>query len=206
MPLINLGSLSVSPGAAGTVMPASFELSASPLPGLLVFERSPVYDHRGGFDRLFDSVVVGAASAEIVVRHVNLASNCAKATIRGMHYQTSPHSETKVVTCLRGKAFDVVVDIRAGSSTFLESHAEILSPDLLKTIVIPPGFAHGYQTLEDDTELLYLHSVGFEPDAQRGLHPLDDTLEISWPLPPVALSERDSQHPLVVSGWEGVLL
>ncbi len=185
-------------------MPAGFEYWASPLPGLLVFQRSPVHDPRGGFDRLFDSVVVGAAGAEAEVRQVNLASNRARGTIRGLHYQARPHSETKVVTCLRGRAFDVVVDIREGSPTFLESHAEMLSPDASKTIVIPPGFAHGYQTMEDDTDLLYLHSGGFVDNAQRGLHPLDDSLGIIWPLSPVIISERDSQHPLIVGGWEGV--
>ena len=185
-------------------MPADFEFSASPLSGLLVFQRSPARDPRGGFDRLFDSVVVGTAGAETEVRDINLATNHAKGTIRGFHYQASPHSETKIITCLRGRAFDVVIDIRAGSSTFLQSHTEMLSPDISKTIVVPPGFAHGYQTMEDDTELLYLHSIGFKADAQRGLHPLDGTLGISWPLSPTVLSERDSQHPLIVDGWEGV--
>jgi dTDP-4-dehydrorhamnose 3,5-epimerase len=185
-------------------MAVGFEYVTSALAGLLIFHRSPVHDLRGGFDRLFDSVTVAAAGSQIEIQHVNLATNLTKGTIRGLHYQVSPYCETKVVTCLRGRAFDVVVDIRAGSPTFLESHVELLSPSASKTIVIPPGFAHGYQTLEDETELLYLHSVGFVPDAERGLHPFDDLLSIDWPLKSPIISERDSQHPPIAVGWEGV--
>jgi dTDP-4-dehydrorhamnose 3,5-epimerase len=187
-------------------MPAGFNFSTSPLPGLLVFQRSPVHDRRGVLDRLFDSAVIGAAGGDTEVKHVNLAVNRKKGTIRGLHYQESPHCETKIVTCLRGQVFDVVVDIRAGSPTFLESHVEVLGSDESKTVVIPPGFAHGYQTVEDDTELLYLHSAAFVVEAERGLHPLDATLGIRWPLSSPIISERDSQHRAIDVDWEGVQL
>ena len=93
-----------------------------------------------------------------------------RGTVRGMHFQHPPHAETKFVSCLRGEVFDVAVDLRNGSPTFLHWHAEILSADNHRTLVIPEGFAHGFQTLSDDCEMLYFHTAAYNPEAEGGLN------------------------------------
>lgn len=98
-----------------------------------------------------------------------------------MHFQRTPHAEMKLVSCVRGLVFDVAVDLRRGSPTFLRWHSELLSADNHKTLVIPEGFAHGFQTLTDDCEMLYLHTTAYAPDAEAGLNPQDARLAIAWP-------------------------
>ena len=186
------------------MMPAGFEYVASPLAGLKVFERRPVCDKRGEFDRLFDSAALAAVGADSQVRQVNYVTNIRKGTVRGLHYQKQPYQETKTVTCLHGKAFDVVVDVRIGSPTFLQYHFEILDPEGLKTFVIPAGFAHGYQTMEDDTGLLYCSSNDFSPNSEGGLNPFDEALGIQWPLALTEISDRDYGCPKITSLWKGI--
>jgi dTDP-4-dehydrorhamnose 3,5-epimerase len=110
------------------------------------------------------------------------------------------------VSCLRGEVFDIAVDLRHNSPTFLRWHAERLSPDNHKTVVIPEGFAHGFQTLTDDCELLYFHTVAYQPGAEGGLNAQDPRLAIQWPLPVVGLSLRDSAYPFLSNTFSGVVL
>jgi dTDP-4-dehydrorhamnose 3,5-epimerase len=110
----------------------------------------------------------------------------------------------KLVSCLRGEVFDVAVDLRDGSPTFLKWHAEILSATNYKTLLIPEGFAHGFQALADDSEMLYLHTVPFQRGSEAGLHPADPRLGIRWPLDVAELSPRDAGHPMVKSIFRGV--
>ena len=112
--------------------------------------------------------------------------------------------ETKTVTCLRGRAFDVAVDIRKDSPTFLQWHAEILATDETKTIVIPGGFAHGYQTMEDNTELLYFCNEAYAPFAHGGLNPFDEAIRIQWPVELTEIADRDSQCERITNSWRGV--
>jgi dTDP-4-dehydrorhamnose 3,5-epimerase len=121
-----------------------------------------------------------------------------------MHFQHPPHAETKFVSCLRGEVFDVAVDLRQGSPTFLHWHAEILTADNHKTLVIPEGCAHGFQTLTKDCEMLYLHTNAYRADAEGGLNAIDTRLAILWPLPITEQSERDSTHPFVSEDFCGV--
>jgi dTDP-4-dehydrorhamnose 3,5-epimerase len=111
-----------------------------------------------------------------------------------MHFQSPPHAEMKLVTCLRGEVFDVAVDLRQGSPTLLRWHAEVLCPDNHWTLLIPEGFAHGFQALSDDCELLYFHTARYEPAAEAGLHAEDPLLAIRWPKPVTGLSPRDAAH------------
>ncbi len=111
--------------------------------------------------------------------------------MRGVHFQKAPHAEMKLVRCLKGKVWDVAVDLREGSPTQYQWHAEILSGENYKMMVIPEGFAHGFQTIEPDSELLYLHTEYYHPESEGGLHPLSERLGISWPLDITQLSERD---------------
>ena len=122
-----------------------------------------------------------------------------------MHYQLPPSAEAKIVSCLRGAAFDVAVDLRRDSPTFLQWHAETLSAENHRSLVIPEGVAHGFQALADDCELLYFHTAAYDPAAERGLHPGDPRLAIAWPLPVERLSERDASHPPLTPEFDGVV-
>ena len=127
-----------------------------------------------------------------------------KGTVRGMHFQYPPHAETKLVSCFRGKVFDVAVDLRKDSPTFLQSHAEILSNENLKTFLIPEGFAHGYQTLSDDCEMLYFHTANYVKEAEKGFNSTDPLLRIKWPLKISQISSRDKSHPSITSEFQGI--
>ena len=126
--------------------------------------------------------------------------------IRGLHYQSPPYVEMKFVRCLQGKVWDVVIDLRADSPTFLRWHAEELAPSSNCTLVIPEGCAHGFQVLQSGSELLYMHTEFYSPEHEGGVRYDDPRLQISWPLLPVDLSERDLNHPLMNSDFEGIKL
>jgi dTDP-4-dehydrorhamnose 3,5-epimerase len=121
-----------------------------------------------------------------------------------LHFQHPPYAECKLVTCLAGEVFDVAVDVRHNSPTFLHWHAEILSAENKKTFLIPEGFAHGFQTLTGNCEMLYFHTVAFRPEAEGALNVLDPRLAIRWPQPVAGLSARDADHPMLDDGFRGV--
>lgn len=121
-----------------------------------------------------------------------------------MHFQYPPHAETKFVSCLRGEVFDVAVDLRQGSPTFLRWHAEILGAGDHKTLMIPEGFAHGFQTLTEDCEMLYSHTAAYQPGAECGLNAKDPRLNIRRPEAIAELSPRDAAHPLLAGDFFGI--
>lgn len=123
-----------------------------------------------------------------------------------MHFQCPPHVETKIVSCLKGEIFDVAVDIRKGSPTFLFWHAEILSAANQKSMLIPEGFAHGFQTLSKGCELIYLHTSSYAPGCEGGLNVHDPRLAIAWPLDIAELSNRDQSFSCVDDEFEGLYL
>ncbi len=127
-----------------------------------------------------------------------------KGSVRGMHYQLPPHSEVKIVRCLKGSVLDVIVDLRKGSPTFLKHHGELLSQDNIKMMYIPEGFAHGFQTLEEDCELLYLHSEFYTPSSESAIRYDDPLVGIEWPLPVSDISERDKNHALLSNDFSGI--
>ena len=185
-------------------MTNSFEIFPTPIIGLNVLQRKPLGDDRGYLERLFcldelQSVIGGRTIVQI---NHTLTVKCG--TVRGMHFQHPPYAEVKLVSCLRGKVFDVAVDIRRDSPTFLKWHGEILTADNHKTIVIPEGFAHGFQTLTDDCEMLYFHTAAFQPDAEGGLNAKDPKLAIQWPLPITEQSPRDLAHSILTADFTGV--
>ena len=121
-----------------------------------------------------------------------------------MHFQRSPHAETKMVSCLRGEVFDVAVDLRQASPTFLHWHGEILSEANNLSLIIPEGFAHGFQALSADCELLYCHTAAYAPQAEDGVNARDETLAIAWPIAITEISDRDAALPHVTAGYNGV--
>jgi dTDP-4-dehydrorhamnose 3,5-epimerase len=183
-----------------------FDIQSTLLSGLQIVTRKPLGDHRGYLERLFcvDELREIFGARRIV--QINHTLTQKKGMVRGMHFQYSPHAEMKLVSCLRGEVFDVAVDLRKNSPTFLYWYGEILSANNHKTLAIPEGFAHGFQTLTDDCEMLYLHTAAYAPNAESGLNPQDAKLAIAWPLPIAEVSPRDAGHAPIVDNFEGVTL
>jgi dTDP-4-dehydrorhamnose 3,5-epimerase len=175
-------------------MSERFTLTPLPLPGLVRLERHARRDSRGFLERMFCEADLESLLPGGRVVQVNRTQTQRPGTVRGLHFQRPPHAETKIVSCLRGEVFDVAVDVRPHSPTFLGWHAERLSEANATSLVIPPGFAHGFQALEADSELLYFHSAAWSPPAEDGLHPEDPALRIAWPRPVAEMSRRDRGH------------
>ena len=135
---------------------------------------------------------------------MNFSLTEACGAIRGVHFQHPPYSEMKLVRCVKGRVWDVVVDLRADSSTFMEWHAEELSQHNARMMIIPEGCAHGFQALEIKSELLYLHTDFYTPDAEDGLAYNDPLLNILWPLPVTEVSLRDQSHSGLSKGFPGI--
>lgn len=176
------------------------------VPDLLVVERSPYADARGAFARLYCENELRVLIGDRRIVQINHSRTSTVGAVRGLHFQSPPHAEMKLVRCLKGRAWDVAVDLRHGSPTFLHWHAEELSPANARMMVIPEGFAHGFQVLEPDSELLYLHTASYTPAAEGGLRHDDPALGIIWPLAVIDLSARDAKHPLIKAGFEGIRL
>jgi dTDP-4-dehydrorhamnose 3,5-epimerase len=166
-----------------------------PLSGLVRVQRRRFTDERGFLARVFCAQELAAAGWHKPVAQINHGHTAHRATVRGMHFQTPPHTEMKLVSCLRGRVFDVAVDLRRGSPTFGRWHAEELAAEDGTALLLPEGFAHGFQALSDDIELLYCHSEPYVPGAESGVHPLDPRLGIAWPLRPTGVSPRDRSLP-----------
>jgi dTDP-4-dehydrorhamnose 3,5-epimerase len=180
------------------------EITHLPLAGLKLITRHRLGDSRGSFSRLFCAEELAPAGWTKPIAQINHTVTPKRGTVRGMHFQHPPHSEMKLVSCLRGEVYDVAVDLRQGSATFLSWHGEMLSADNNKAMLIPVGFAHGFQALTDDVELLYCHSAPFAAGFEGGVQPTDPLLGIAWPRPIALLSERDSGHPLLTDSFAGI--
>jgi dTDP-4-dehydrorhamnose 3,5-epimerase len=183
-----------------------FIVTDTPLAGLKVVQRQILGDARGYLSRLFCAEELHPAGWHGPIAQINHTLTQQAGTVRGMHYQKPPHTEIKLVSCLRGEVWDVVVDLRPHSPTYLHWHALHLSADNHCALLIPQGFAHGFQTLVDDVEMLYCHSAPYAPTADAGLNSLDTRLGLAWPRPVVALSARDSGHAMIGPDFEGVRL
>jgi dTDP-4-dehydrorhamnose 3,5-epimerase len=181
-----------------------FVFRDTPIAGLQVLEHRTTGDARGWFRRLFCAQDLAGLLGGRPIVQVNHTLTRAARTVRGLHFQHPPYAEAKFVTCLRGKVFDVGVDLRRGSRTFLKWHAEVLEGGSSPTMYIPEGFAHGFQALTDDCELLYFHTCAYEPAAEGGIDALDPRLGIAWPLPVGDRSARDHAHPLLTDSFTGV--
>lgn len=185
---------------------SELSLVALPLAGLFSLQHKVHEDERGRFARLFCQGSLAAFGQPLQIRQINHSRTAQRGTVRGLHFQYPPHAESKLISCLRGAVWDVVVDLRRGSATFLHWHAECLEAGDGRSLLLPPGFAHGFQTLNDDAELLYLHSADYTPSHEGGLSPSDPRLAINWPLPLNNLSARDAAHPLLGGDFQGVEL
>ncbi|MGE5294482.1 MAG: dTDP-4-dehydrorhamnose 3,5-epimerase [Solirubrobacterales bacterium] len=183
-----------------------FSFSPTSLDGLTVVWRKAIEDERGFLCRVYCSDEFRDVGLTKDIVQINHTLTRIQGAVRGLHYQCPPHCETKIVNCLRGEIFDVAVDLRQGSPTFLRWYGEILSADNRKSLLIPEGFAHGFQTLTSDCELLYFHTAAYAPGAEGGLHVLDPHLAIVWPLPVEQLSNRDQGYAFVDSRFRGICI
>lgn len=183
-----------------------FSLTNGPIDDLVLIERTRIGDSRGFLSRMFCRDELRAAGWDKPIAQINHTRTERRGTVRGMHFQTVPHAEMKLVSCIHGEVWDVAVDLRTNSPTFLKWHAEHLSAENCKALLIPEGFAHGFQVLSDVAELLYCHSEPYTPHAEAGVHPQDPKLGISWPLPIAEISERDNQRPALTPSFTGVSL
>lgn len=184
-------------------MSERFTISPTPLPDLVLVERTRRGDYRGFLSRLYCGEDLREAGFDSPIAQINHTCTHRRGAIRGMHFQHAPYAEDKFVSVLRGAVFDVAVDLRPGPA-FLAWHGEILSANNARSLFIPKGFAHGFQTLEEDCELLYLHTAPYTPEAEDGLNPFDDRIAIDWPLPDAQLSDRDRAHPMLGPDFSGV--
>lgn len=162
-----------------------------------LIELEPHGDQRGHFARTFcrDEFARHGLIGEYVQQNTSFSAQ--RGTLRGLHYQLRPHGEAKLVRCLKGAIVDVIVDLRADSSTYLRHQSFELTDDNRRQLYVPPGFAHGFQTLSDDVEVSYLVSASYHPQAERGLRYDDERLGIDWPLPVSVLSDKDAAWPLI---------
>ncbi len=168
-----------------------------PLEGAFVIEAEPFADDRGLFARVFCKQELQSILHGKNIVQVNHSMTRQKGAIRGMHFQRSPKAEIKMVKCLRGSVFDVMIDLRRGSSTFLNWHGEKLSAENMKLMYIPEGFAHGFQALEENSEIIYFVTEFYSPKHESGVRYNDPKIEIKWPLEMTDISEKDRNHPLL---------
>jgi dTDP-4-dehydrorhamnose 3,5-epimerase len=178
----------------------------TPLHGMKLIQRNPIGDHRGYLERMFCGEELQSFIPDRGIVQINHTMTAKRGTVRGMHFQYPPYAETKIVSCLHGEVFDVAVDLRQGSPTFLHWHAEILSANNHRTLLIPEGFAHGFQTLSEGCELLYFHTAAYRSVAEGGLNALDSRLNIRWPETVIERSPRDAAHSMLTDDFTGIVL
>jgi dTDP-4-dehydrorhamnose 3,5-epimerase len=175
----------------------------TPLTGLKEVVRQRMGDTRGTFSRIFCEAELQMAGWCRPIAQINQTVTMKAGAVRGLHYQNAPHAEMKLVSCLMGEVWDVAVDLRPSSATFLQWYGTHLSANNGRALLIPEGFAHGFQALCDEAQLLYCHSSAYVPASEAGLDALDRRLAIAWPLPITVRSSRDLGLPAVDSHFCG---
>lgn len=171
------------------------QLIQTKLAGVFVVEVSANADERGLFARTYDAAIFAAAGLPVDWPQCNTSFNHARGTLRGLHYQAEPKGEPKLVRCTRGTIFDVAVDLRAGSATCYQWFGVELSADNRHALFIPSGFAHGFLTLEDKSEVLYQMGETYDASLARGVRWNDPAFQIEWPFEAAVISERDANYP-----------
>lgn len=173
----------------------------TPLAGAYVIDLETRGDERGFFARAFCADEFGRHGLVTRFAQINDSLSAGRGTLRGLHYQLAPHAETKVVRCVRGALHDVILDLRPGSPTFGRSHGVDLTAENRRMLYVPKGFAHGFVTLQDDTEALYLVDEPYAPAHERGVRWDDPRFAIRWPVAPAVLSDKDRGHRDFDPAW-----
>ena len=183
-----------------------FQGFETPLAGVWRIERSLIADARGFLGRLFCAEELSAYGWIWPIAQINHALTEKSGTVRGMHFQQPPHAEAKLVSCVKGSVWDVVIDLRRDSLTYMRWTAHVISAINQCALLIPPGCAHGFQSLEDRSELLYCHSHPYVADADAALNPQDPTLASPWPQTITLISDKDRQRPLLNKTFQGLII
>ena len=185
---------------------SQFNFISTDLAGLTVVQRNAIEDQRGFLSRFYCAEEFSKAGIIKSIAQINHTLTRTKGAVRGLHFQFPPHAETKLVSCLQGEIFDVVVDLRCDSPTLLHWHGEILSAKNRKSLLIPEGFAHGFQALTENCELIYLHTAAYHPELEGALNATDPRLDIAWPLAVTGISEKDRNHKMIEQDFAGIIL
>lgn len=181
-----------------------FDVRSTALCGVYCITPKPRHDDRGYFERLFCQEEFQRLGLTKPIVQINHTLTKPQGAIRGMHFQYPPYAETKIVRCLRGAIFDVAVDIRTGSATFLQWYGATLTAESGAMMYLPEGMAHGFQTLTSDVELLYCHTAAYHPEVEGGLHFADPMLKIQWKLPCTEVSRKDAAYPFIDPHFHGI--
>lgn len=182
------------------------EISDTSIQGLKLISGGGFKDSRGSFERLFCVNELTEILGDRQIVQINYSVTKSVGAIRGLHYQKPPQAEMKLIRCLRGKVWDVGLDVRKGSSTFLKYYSVELSSRNGLMVILPEGVAHGFQVLESDSEMLYLHTAPYNKGSESALRYSDPKLSIDWPLPATDLSQRDKSHLLLDNSFKGLFL
>jgi dTDP-4-dehydrorhamnose 3,5-epimerase len=174
------------------------------LKGAYIIELEPYRDSRGLFARTFCKNEFKKIGHHKEFVQFNHSATSQKGTIRGMHYQVPPGAEIKLIRCIRGSVYDVIIDLRHYSPTFLSYYGVELSEENMKMIYVPEGFAHGFQTLENNAQLIYHHTQFYNPEYERGIRYNDPSVGINWPLKAVNVTEKDKNYPLIDNNFKGI--
>jgi dTDP-4-dehydrorhamnose 3,5-epimerase len=180
------------------IMSNRFNIIDAPISGLKIIRRLPIGDSRGYLERLFCIEELEELLKGKSIHQINHTLTSKSGTVRGLHFQLHPYSEIKMVSCLKGEVYDVAIDLRLESPSYLKYHSEILSESDHKTFFIPQGFAHGFQTLTDNCEMLYFHTAPYVAKSERGINAFDPQIGIQWPNLVTEISDRDKNHPLII--------
>lgn len=185
---------------------ARFDFIPTPFLGLTLVQRKANEDHRGFLSRFFCAEECRDAGFNKPIAQINQTLTRAKGAVRGLHFQHPPHAEIKLISCLHGEIFDVAVDLRHDSPTYLKWYSTILTAQNRQSLLIPEGFAHGFQALTENCELIYLHTAAYHSEEEGALNVVDPTLNIAWPLAISEMSERDRQHKMIDQDFQGIVI
>lgn len=178
----------------------------TPLKNAFVLKPEPFEDNRGKFSRIFCRQELQEIGHHKKIVQINHSLTRQKGVIRGMHFQYPPKAEIKIVKCMRGSVYDVIIDLRRNSPTLLQWYGEILSAENIKMMYVPEGFAHGFQTMESNSELLYFHTEFYSPEHEGAVRYDDPLINIQWPMEITDISEKDLNHPLLPQDFKGIVL
>lgn len=182
------------------------DLRPTSLTGVFVADTSVFVDHRGTFSRYYCEHDLAEVIGNRRIVQANHSCTRDIGSVRGFHFQYPPHAETKLIRCIKGRVWDVAVDLRAESPTFLHWHAEELSPNNARMLVIPEGCAHGFQVLEEQSEIIYLVTAAYAPETEGAVRYDDERVAVIWPLAVTGLSVRDRNTPLLAPDFPGIRL
>jgi dTDP-4-dehydrorhamnose 3,5-epimerase len=180
------------------------KINTTHLSELYIVDTIRQLDERGSFSRLFCHDELAVLMGERKIAQINTSRTSQLGAIRGLHFQKPPAAEMKLVRCILGEVFDIAVDLRKNSPTFLQWYGQVLSAENAKMMVIPEGFAHGFQTTQADTEMLYLHTEFYAKKHEAGLNFADPRLNIEWPLPISDISDKDLNYPHLSNDFKGI--